>query len=119
MKSITSFLFVPACMLTLMTGITAREFDRGDRSDRGNRAQRPNIHPQQHSNRNPITHSKIDAPSRRPQARPELNQIQRPSQRPAPQIQRPTTRPAPQIQQRPETRPNIANRPAPGTWNRP
>ena len=119
MKSITSFLFVPACMLTLMTGITAREFDRGDRSDRGNRAQRPNIHPQQHSNRNPITHSKIDAPSRRPQARPELNQIQRPSQRPAPQIQRPTTRPAPQIQQRPETRPNIANRPAPGTLNRP
>ena len=145
MKSITSFLFVPACMLTLMTGLTARDFDRG------NRGQRPNIHPQQHSNRNPITQSKIDAPSRRP----ELNQIQRPSQRPAPQIQRPTTRPAPvetpqinrpqnrpaptevqqlnrpqnrpapQIQQRPEnfqrpeTRPNIANRPAPGTLNRP
>lgn len=142
MKSITSFLFVPACMLTLMTGLTARDFDRGDR---GNRGQRPNVHPQQHSNRNPITQSKIDAPSRRP----ELNQIQRPSQRPAPQVQRPTTRPAPietpqinrpqnrpaptevqqlnrpqnrpapQIQQRPETRPNIANRPAPGSLNRP
>ena len=127
MKSITSFLFVPACMLTLMTGLTARDFDRGDR---GNRGQRPNVRPQQHSNRNPITQSKIDAPSRRP----ELNQIQRPSQRPAPQIQRPTTRPAPietpqinrpqnrpapQIQQRPEARPNIANRPAPGTLNRP
>ena len=145
MKSITSFLFVPACMLTLMTDLTARDFDRGDR---GNRGQRPNVHPQQHSKRNPITQSKIDAPSRRPQARPELNQIQRPSQRPAPQVQRPTTRPAPvetpqinrpqnrpapQIQQRPEnlqrpetrpvqrpeTRPNIANRPAPGTLNRP
>jgi tetratricopeptide (TPR) repeat protein len=127
MKSITSFLFVPACILTLMTGLTARDFDRGDR---GNRGQRPNVRPQQHSNRNPITQSKIDAPSRRP----ELNQIQRPSQRPAPQIQRPTTRPAPietpqltrpqnrpapQIQQRPEARPNIANRPAPGTLNRP
>ena len=127
MKSITSFLFVPACILTLMTGLTARDFDRGDR---GNRGQRPNVRPQQHSNRNPITQSKIDAPSRRP----ELNQIQRPSQRPAPQIQRPTTRPAPietpqinrpqnrpapQIQQRPETRPNTANRPAPGTLNRP
>jgi hypothetical protein len=111
MKSITSFLFVPACILTLMTGLTARDFDRGDR---GNRGQRPNVHPQQHSKRNPITQSKIDAPSRRPQARPELNQIQRPSQRPAPQIQRPTTRkPAQPNDPRPDPTSPTARHPAP------
>lgn len=110
MKSITSFLFVPACLLTLMTGATARDFDRGDLRDRSNRAQRPNIHPQQHSNRNPITNSRIDTPTPRPINRPELNQIQRPSQRPAPQIQRPTTRPAP-IETPQINRPQ--NRPAP------
>ena len=109
-----------------MTGLTARDLDRGDR---GNRGQRPNIHSKQQSNRNPITQSKINAPSHRPNKRPELNQIQRPSQRPTPQIQRPTTRPQnrpapgslnrPENFQRPETRPDITNRPAPGSLNRP